>query len=231
MLYVFSGVSQLPDDFLPACSDVLPGWRMEQMMEYRFPADRQLSALAYLLLVFALKNEGLFNGLPEFGYRTSGKPFLANYRDLYFNISHCDGVAACELSGREVGIDVETVGDYDDDLARSVCNDKEYAWVTRFEDPGNRAKRFTRLWTRKESLVKWLGTGLPDNPREILGPGLSGPDRTDCRISSHYCQAENFYLSACSNTIQKKHDEFPITTRQMHTVKDISWLFRVVQKK
>ena len=40
--------------------------------------------------------------------------------------------------------------------------------VTGSPDPEIRAKKFTELWTRKESVVKWLGTGLNCDLKEIL---------------------------------------------------------------
>ena len=68
------------------------------MMSYHLQSDRKLCALAYLMVVYALKNEGLFNDLPNFGYHAEGKPFLSDYPDIYFRLSHCSGVVACLLS-------------------------------------------------------------------------------------------------------------------------------------
>jgi len=200
MLYVFTGIDQLHEDFVRDCSSFLPKWRLEQMMGYRIPSDRKLCAIAYLILVIALKKEGLFYALPEFGYRAEGKPFLLNYQDIYFTLSHCSNVAVCLLSDREVGVDVEKVFPYDDVLARSVCSDTEYLWVTRFSDPHTRAKNFTKLWTRKESVVKWRGTGFICDPREILKD--NSPDLPDqgFLISSIYVQEGDFYISVCRNS-------------------------------
>ncbi|HBL77656.1 MAG TPA: hypothetical protein DD458_20690 [Prolixibacteraceae bacterium] len=197
MLYIFTGVNRLPDDFIDTCKCFLPKWRLDQMMSYRYPSDRKLSAVAYLLLVYALKNEGLFKDLPEFGYHSNGKPFLVNYPDSYFNISHCRDAVVCFLSDREVGVDIETVGEYDDELATAICNDEEYQWVTASSDLTQRARRFTMLWTQKESIVKWLGTGIDCDPREIKTGNLPYTQNLDFQLITDYHPVENFYISVC----------------------------------
>ncbi len=168
-------------------------------MQYRLISDRKLCAVAYVVLVHALKNEGLFHSLPEFGYGDGGKPFLENYPDIHFNFSHCRDVAVCCLSDEEVGVDVENVFAFDEELARAICNDDEYRWIGSFPEPGERAKNLTKLWTRKESVVKWRGTGLNCDPREILRNGFSDTPDDDFHISSFYNQSGNFYVSACTN--------------------------------
>ena len=205
MLYVFAGTDRLTDDFVETCACFLPPWRLKQVMSYKFLPDRKSSALVYLMLVYALKNEGFFKTLPEFGYPADGKPYLTNYPGLFFNLSHCRDAAACLLSDREVGVDVEKVGEYDDGLARAICNEPEYQWVTSFSDPGKRAKRVTALWTRKESLVKWLGMGLEKDPREIPSGILSGVHHDDCHISTRFYRSGNFYLSACSDLKKQQY--------------------------
>ncbi len=197
MLYVFSGSDQLSEDFIRTCSSFLPKRRLDQMMRYHFLHDRKLCALTYLLLVHALKTEGYFYSLPEFGYCTDGKPFLSNYPDIHFNLSHCQDVAVCLISEVEVGVDVEKVDQYDDKMARAICNDVEYLWVTRSSDPKTRAKSFTKLWTRKESVVKWRGTGLNCDPREIILDCSTESSSAGFQITSHYVEDGDFYISVC----------------------------------
>ena len=168
-------------------------------MGYRFPSDRKLCATAYLMVVYALINEGLYKGLPEFGYHADGKPFLSNYPGIYFNLSHCQDVVVCALSGSEVGVDVEKVMDYDDELVRATCNDDEYRWVTVSPDPRIRAKRFTELWTQKESVVKWRGTGLNCDQKEILNFCLPGDLDVNLCTTSHYSCEGNYYISLTKN--------------------------------
>ncbi|MFA5302468.1 MAG: 4'-phosphopantetheinyl transferase superfamily protein [Bacteroidales bacterium] len=165
MIYLLSYADALPDSFPDLCRNFMPPERYRQMMNYTRIKDRKLCAAAYVVLVYALKKEKLFTRLPVFVYGPNNKPCLANYPGIHFNISHCDGAVVCALSTDPVGIDIEKVIGYDDGMARYICNPMEYAWVT--EIPGREAQRFTEMWTRKESYVKSLGTGIDCHPRDM----------------------------------------------------------------
>lgn len=201
MLYLFSGIDLLPKEIIDTYSSFLPKWRLDKMQTYRFASDRKLCAIAYLMVVYALKKEGVFNTMPEFGYNVYGKPYLSNYADIYFNLSHCNEVVACILSDSEVGVDVEKVFKYDDDLARAICNGKEYQSIAGITDPDIKARKFTELWTMKESLVKWRGTGLDGDPREILPVGYPELPDESFQISSTYDEKGDFCISVCKTKI------------------------------
>ena len=166
------------------------------MMGYYFPVDRKLSAVGYLLVVYALRNEGIFKSLPEFGYHANGKPYLINYPGIQFNLSHSKDVVVCYVSDQEVGIDVEAICEYDDDLAQAICNEKEYQWVQNFSDLCVKARMLTELWTRKESVVKCLGMGLEVDPKDIMDlyPYQAG---VTLGITSVYCQEGTYCISIC----------------------------------
>ncbi len=132
------------------------------MMCYSRIQDRKLCAAAYVLLIYALRKEKLFTGLPLFTYGPCKKPILSNYPEIHFNISHCEGAVVCALSNTPVGIDIEKVMPYDDDMARYICNPIEYQWINTI--PGQEALRLTEMWTRKESGVKCPGTGIDCHP-------------------------------------------------------------------
>ena len=81
--------------------------------------------------------------------------------DKYFNISHSGGVIALAISkDYPLGIDIEVIKDYKDDLAKYISNEEEYKYITD-------NKSFFEIWTSKEALVKCLGSGLSTNIKEI----------------------------------------------------------------
>ena len=81
--------------------------------------------------------------------------------DKYFNISHSCGVIALAISkDYPLGIDIEVIRDYKDDLAKYISNEEEYKYIVD-------NKSFFEIWTSKESLVKCLGSGLSTNIKEI----------------------------------------------------------------
>ena len=44
------------------------------------------------------------------GTSENGKPFLPDFPDIHFNITHCDGLAACAFDRSPVGVDAEKPG-------------------------------------------------------------------------------------------------------------------------
>lgn len=115
----------------------------------------------------------------EFDYGAHGKPALSQRfadSDLYFNVSHCDDVAAYAFSsGHAVGIDVEAVREISDadDIAARYFSRRENA-TYRTLKPCDRPLGFFNCWTRKEAFVKALGDGLSmplDRFDVTLAPG------------------------------------------------------------
>lgn len=83
-----------------------------------------------------------------------GKPFLADYPALHFNLSHTPGGVLCGLSSRPVGVDIERLRPFPDRVEERCFTLAERAWAG--EDP---VRRLT-VWTRKEAAAKWTGAGL-----------------------------------------------------------------------
>ena len=94
----------------------------------------------------------------KFGYGPYGKPFLEDFSDIHFNISHTSGAIICAVSDRPVGVDIEKKRKIDLRLISRFFskNEKDYVLL------GNSGQdeRFTRIWTMKEAYVKFTGKGL-----------------------------------------------------------------------
>ena len=105
----------------------------------------------YNLLVETLRETGLLKDPPLLEYAENGKPFLKNYSDLHFNISHCRTHIALALSHSPVGIDVESLRRVSPSLIKRVCSDEELHIISQSSDPD---MEFLRLWTRKEAYLK-----------------------------------------------------------------------------
>ena len=85
----------------------------------------------------------------------NGKPGLKEL-PIFFNISHCSGMAALALSDVPVGVDVETTRSVTDSLIRRTLSPWEQEYVV----GQDRIARFLELWTLKESFIKMTGEGL-----------------------------------------------------------------------
>jgi 4'-phosphopantetheinyl transferase len=153
----------------------MPAGRKEKIDAFRFDKDKRLSLGAGILLLYGLAAAGVQDAEISFGEHE--KPFLAGREDLFFNLSHSGHLAACAVSERPVGIDIEEVRHFDERLVRYVFRDEESDWIlknTEHADTG-----YTMLWTLKESLMKYLGTGIALEAKKIR-MDMAGPVRAEC---------------------------------------------------
>ena len=101
---------------------------------------------------------GLKNHMLEFSLNQYGKPLLLNDPDLHFNISHSGNLVVCALDNKPVGIDVEIHKQVNLKIARRYfCQDENNFIIA---DMGKVIERFYKIWTMKESYVKWEGRGM-----------------------------------------------------------------------
>lgn len=98
-----------------------------------------------------------------------GKPFLPGEAQLSFNLSHTAGYAAIFVAGGyPVGVDIEkrhALSDLDA-LIERVCAPGEREELLRIPHE-KREELFFQLWTRKEALLKALGSGLRTETRRV----------------------------------------------------------------
>lgn len=111
---------------------------------------------AYRLLSEALRE---YFGINSFTVERNagGKPFLVEYPNIKFNISHCSGLAVCGISDAEIGVDAELVRRYNGKVMKRIFSEEEAELVT---VSGNPDYDFFRIWTLKECFGKYLGKGL-----------------------------------------------------------------------
>ena len=120
-----------------------------------------------------------------------GKPYLPGCERIHFRISHCDGMAAVAFGEYPVGVDVEHTRDIKPALARHICAEDEYKYLT---EPN----ALLRLWTLKESYIKAIGRGL-SFPLKNISFNLDGDMITsnvkDFKFSQYFF--EEFVISLC----------------------------------
>lgn len=179
-LLLFDGLPLSPAVAAAAMAQ-LPPERRVKASGYLRDIDRQQCALAALLLRHALHPlPGVACGLPEVVEGAMGKPRFRDGALPHFNLSHCARAVACVVAPFEVGVDAESVAPYSPELAEAVCSPAELSWV------GGDPWRFTQLWTRKESLLKWRGTGLCDDLPALLA-GARGARFLTLTFPEGYC--------------------------------------------
>lgn len=138
--------------------------RRRKIDRLRFDEDKRLSLGAGVLFEECLKSFGIDDGSLIYGKHK--KPYLASCDNLFFSLSHNGIYSACAFYDKEIGIDIEKVKDVSDAVIKKVATANEYACLSSLDEKV-RAQEFTRLWTVKESYMKFLGTGLSVSPLKI----------------------------------------------------------------
>ncbi len=118
-------------------------------------------------------------------YGLYGKPYLRDYPNVHFNISHSGQYVACAVANRPVGIDVQVIGAYWPDVAANVCSEEELVRIGASDDP---AAEFTKLWTQKEAYLKMLGYGIAGGMREM-------PPRNETQIQTSLLSGAAFSMA------------------------------------
>jgi 4'-phosphopantetheinyl transferase len=180
---LFDDMSQCTDNEVERLLPLVSAQRREVALRYKFTFGRFTCLKSYVMLqqlvqeILAETDERwitLQSRLKEwngnFVFNEHDKPFMQNalgecIEEVYFNISHCKNAIAVVLSDRPVGIDVESFRHAEEPLLKRTMNPEEQEEVRNAADP---AEAFTRLWTRKEAVLKLRGTGLVDNLHDVL---------------------------------------------------------------
>ena len=162
MVYINDEISTF--DF-EAALPLLSAQRRAQALRFTHEEGRKLNAAAYLLLRQGLATEYGIMDAPEFCYTDKGKPFLKDYPDIHFSLSHCRIAAVCALSQVPVGIDVEYIRPLREAVMRYTMNDAEVEQILSSPQP---SIEFTRLWTQKEAVLKLRGTGINGTIKDAL---------------------------------------------------------------
>lgn len=203
MLRVFAADTSCFSD--PALRDralaALSPQRRDKVARARREWDKLLSLGAGAVLDLSLASVGLREREARLSWNSHGKPCLADYPELRFNLSHSGRFAVCALSDREVGVDVEQAREAGEALLRRVCTQRELAAMEALE-PERRQDRFFQLWTAKESFLKYLGTGLSRPVRGVEvelepAPSLSWEGRPQA-VALFQRKLEGHWFAVCA---------------------------------
>ncbi len=172
MLIIRDDIQDIAQAEYDAIVASLPQWRQDVVATYRHIEDRRESALSFHILQQALAEEYSISNV-RFIKNAHGKPSLKNHEDIHFSISHCRHAVACIISSRPVGVDIERLGRYKERIARYSLSDEELASLYYVKHDGMSQEesadlQFTILWTKKEALLKLIGTGITDDITQIL---------------------------------------------------------------
>ncbi len=171
--------------------------RAEKLVTYKMQDDKIRGLGAGLLLEKALEDYLAISGKPKlrrdaegrydisYEYGSNGKPYLKEYPDIYFSLSHSGMRAAVALSDKEVGLDVQLFQGYKERIAKRFYHKKEQALLENQEDAKDREHCFYRIWCGKEAYIKFTGKGMGEDLRNFYVDVKRG----------YICEEENIVLA------------------------------------
>lgn len=161
------------------------------------------------------------------GITDNGKPWLRDYPQIHFNITHCEKLVACAFHDLPVGVDAELPGYFAKILIRRALSEQEKSFLRYVgKTPELEQEWFYRFWTLKEAYVKKTGTGVDTDLTgfSFTFCGNQEPFEIHCSDPSVSCRQKKLpggqILSLCyestggNSPLDLCYQEFPRQTQQ-----------------
>jgi len=195
--YIKKNIEAIDEAGLSRMLCFLPPDRREKAMKFKFHEGQVLSALSYLTLLYLLEKEDIHHGPFEVVLKKNEKPGVAD-ESFCFNISHTKGAVLAAAGSTPVGADIQRIMEKDfEGVAKRVMKPEELSLITRSKSP---EREFARLWTLKESYIKYTGEGI--SALEAV-PDLSAFEKNGGSLPGGPSfvteESEGLFISVCSN--------------------------------
>ncbi|MBQ3100799.1 MAG: 4'-phosphopantetheinyl transferase superfamily protein [Clostridia bacterium] len=131
-----------------------------------------------MIIIFAEKNDqidphshgrNMLNGILKKAYPGSnepiisknenGKPFIQNYPEFCFNISHSGEWTVLAVSDQEIGVDIQKIKPVRSNIPKRFFTRRENLFLDNLNNK-DYCTEFTRIWTLKEARTKASGESL-----------------------------------------------------------------------
>lgn len=150
------------DDFKESRTMILYILDLEQFEKSEYceelPKHKKHHVAGQFLIRLALGEEAYNKA--EFAMGEHGKPYMVG-EPIHYNISHSGQYVVLVTANSEVGVDIqEKRSSYKESVAKRFFSDKEWKDISKCESEEDKKESFYRIWCRKESYGKYLGTGL-----------------------------------------------------------------------
>lgn len=200
-------ITQLDKEEYSRFYEICSNDRKEKVNRYYHIEDKLQSICAEILIYYALNTCGKNWKEKYIYYNEYGKPFVKNTKDFHFNLSHSGKWIVIAYGKTEMGIDIERIKADKTNIADAFFLEKERNYIN--ESPIGKDKRFCRIWTLKESYIKYLGSGLTTEltafcigierteKEKIIVTTENGKSQEELYFKSDLFD-EDYYLSVCS---------------------------------
>lgn len=198
MIYIYDSLESIKYDDYLEIKGIIRKYNNRLIKNYISYKDRLNNVLSIFILIIYLYQNNKIEEILTYAYSQKNKPIMNNTK---FNISHCsEAIAVAVHNNEEVGIDVETEIYNYNELKKYVLSNNE--------DKCNiiNEKKFRKIWTLKESLLKYKGDGLLKDMRKIDFSKFI--DKTEFKFNNLqfcYYEFEKYSISVCC--LKKLHKE------------------------
>ena len=152
---IFDHMEECTDAEVQHMLPLVSAQRREQALKYKHTFG-QFCCLKSWLMLYDLLDERMKGLMDEWIYNEHGKPSFTpsplHSFTPYFSISHCKQGIAVAIDDQPIGIDIEAIRHADEELIARTMNEQERV--------GMDDRKFTRIWTQKEAIVKAQGVGI-----------------------------------------------------------------------
>lgn len=164
MIKIFDDMEQCTPEEIQRLLPLVSDERREEALKYKHLFGQFACLKSYVMLREMLESMGL--SLPFiFTKNEHGKPFLRDYPEVHFNLSHCKNGILVAVSDEPIGVDIESYREVDDSLMRYTMNEKECQIIKASDNP---IQTFIEYWTKKEAVFKLRGTGITHDLHGLL---------------------------------------------------------------
>ena len=166
-LNIFDSMEQCTPEEVQRLLPLVSEQRRQEALKFKHLLGQYCCLKSYVMLHEMLVEHGLVAETcrPEFERNAHGKPELKDIPGVYFNLSHTKLAIAVAIGDHPVGVDVEGFKQPTEGLLHYTMNEKEIERVQQADHP---EQAFTTLWTQKEAVFKYTGTGINSSIKELL---------------------------------------------------------------
>ncbi len=141
----------------------LPVWRRCKIDKIQNMKAKTLSLAAGACFFNGLCDLNIDPNKIDIDFNIEGKPYIKNTNNIFFNISHSKDIAICSFASSNIGCDIEKLDNsrINIDIINKIASKEEQEYFAKVSIE-NKKEEFLKLWTYKESFVKYKGSGLKD---------------------------------------------------------------------
>lgn len=139
--------------------------RQEKVAKIKHDSQRLMSIFAGVLLRYVFLNRGFSEN--EWNriiieYNEYGKPYIKGLDNFNYSISHSGDWVICAFDDKNIGVDIQKKRPWKIQMAKRFYADAEYKRLINIDenDIQKQTDYFYKLWSAKESCVKYTGRGI-----------------------------------------------------------------------